>query len=129
MKKIFYLIAALLLGSLVQVHAQVTIGSMENPHPAAILDLQSTDKGFLLPRVSLTDANTFLQESLSDPEKEAAIGLLVFNDGKATPTHLDAGLYLWTGKKWKSVLITSHIGIEASDNPNEVSSLDVLGTE
>jgi hypothetical protein len=101
---------------------------MDDPHPAAILDLQSTDKGLLLPRVSLTDTGTFLQ-TMSDSDKEAAAGLLVFNDGKATPDYLDAGIYIWTGKKWKPVLITVNLGSELDDNPNEVSTPDVLGTE
>lgn len=128
MKKIFYLIVTLLIVGSASVHAQVTIGSQSEPHPAAVLDLQSTDKGLLLPKVSLTNADTFLQE-LSNADKESAAGLLVYNDGKATPVHLDAGIYIWTGKKWKTVLITSNTGIELSDAPTEGANPDILGTD
>jgi hypothetical protein len=124
MKKTVYLILSFLIGSSAAVFSQVIIGSTENPHPAAILDLQSTDKGLLLPRVSLTDVSTFLQTS-SDPDKATAAGLLVFNDG----TNLDAGIYIWTGSKWKAVLITADTGVDLDDNPNAVSYPEVLGTE
>ena len=128
MKKTVFLIVVFCGLSSVFSYGQVTIGSTTDPHPAAILDLQSTGKGLLLPRVSLTDADAFLQ-AMSESDKEAAAGLLVFNDGKAAPNSLDAGIYIWTGNKWKAILITANLGAEPDDNPNDVSAPDVLGTE
>ncbi|MDR0680785.1 MAG: hypothetical protein LBG15_02870 [Dysgonamonadaceae bacterium] len=128
MKKTVYFLLIFLIGGAATVCGQVTIGSTDDPHPAAVLDLQSTDKGLLLPRVSLTDVNTFLPTSSDSEEKASAVGLLVFNDGAAV-SGLDAGIYIWTGSKWKAVLITANTGDDLSDDPNKVSNPDVLGTE
>ena len=69
------LAAFLLLSSLLS--AQVKIGGhpKENPHPSAVLELQSGDKGFLMPRLSQ-------QQLLAIPQPADA--LLVYNtDAKA----------------------------------------------
>jgi hypothetical protein len=128
MKKIIYLIPVFLLCSSIQIFGQVSIGSENDPHPGAVLDLQSTDKGLLLPRVSLTDAATFLVNT-STAEKESAAGMLVFNDGKATPNHLLAGLYVWAGHQWEAISVTANIVANLSDNPHEAANPEVLGSE
>ena len=66
------------------------------PDPSAILDVQSTDKGFLPPRVILAN-NTVKLNSLNDN----ATGLLVFNNGGNNA--LAAGYYYWDGTKWVSL--------------------------
>ena len=58
MKKIRLFLAVLVAAFCSGVQAQVTIGSTSDPHPGAVLDLQST-KGFKLPVVDIHDANTF----------------------------------------------------------------------
>ncbi|MDR1632116.1 MAG: hypothetical protein LBR97_04450 [Dysgonamonadaceae bacterium] len=52
--------------------AQVKIGGdgVTPPHPSSILELESTDKGLLIPRLTADEIN-----AISDPAK----GLLVFN--------------------------------------------------
>ncbi len=67
--------------------AQVTIGSSNPPDPSAVLDLQSTQGGLLLPRLSTTQRN-----ALSNPPE----GLVIFN----TTTKCVESWFL-TG--WKSI--------------------------
>jgi hypothetical protein len=77
-------------------NAQVTIGSTDDPHPSALLDLKSNIQGILLPQVVL-GSGTILPNG---GDKTAARGLLVFNTGNT----LDGpGLYVWTGTMWQSV--------------------------
>jgi hypothetical protein len=86
------LIAVLLTMITGLVNAQVKIG--DNPNsidPNSILELESTDKGFLPPRVTLT--------SISSPSPLTApvpAGMIVYNDGGA----LAEGHYTWNGASW-----------------------------
>ncbi|MBY0244833.1 MAG: hypothetical protein K2Q03_05200 [Sphingobacteriaceae bacterium] len=86
--------------------AQVKIG--DNPTVVtlgAILDLESTDQGLLIPRVSLTDTSTWgLQGS-------SVAGMIVYNTNSAMtgtiivdPVSKDAkGLFYWNGLNWVQV--------------------------
>lgn len=70
------------------------IGILTNtPDASAVVDMVSTSKGLLIPRVNLTS-------SLSNPSpvSNPAVGLLVFNSGSHQPT----GFYYWNGSKWTS---------------------------
>jgi hypothetical protein len=62
-----------------------------SPDPSSALDIDATDKGLLIPRVTLTS-------TLSNPSPitSPATGLLVFNTGANQPV----GLYYWTGSSW-----------------------------
>jgi hypothetical protein len=62
------------------------------PDPSAILELQSTDKGLLIPRVSLTS----LTDVVTIPSP--AISLLVFNTNAALSGGI--GFYWWNGTQW-----------------------------
>jgi poly(3-hydroxybutyrate) depolymerase len=66
------------------------------PHPSAILDLKSSNKGILLPRVSLT--STVDSITIPHPEKS----LLVFNNNEQLETGL--GFYAWAGDHWELIL-------------------------
>lgn len=59
--------------NLSNLNAQVTIGSNEEPDPSAVLDIRSSNKGLLAPRVNLT--GKFDMTTIPNP----ANGLLVFN--------------------------------------------------
>lgn len=61
----------------IYISAQVTIGSDNPPHESAILDLQSSNKGFLGPRVALT--GKYDRTTIPD----AVPGLLVINTARA----------------------------------------------
>lgn len=69
------------------------------PDDSAILDITSTDKGILGPRISLTSATMQLG---SNPN---ASGLLIYNTGPV----LLPGYYFWNGSEWR-VFNTSSSG-------------------
>jgi hypothetical protein len=106
MKKI--VIAVLILMAL-QMHAQTGIGTT-TPNSSAKLDVYSTNKGFLPPRVTLasvSDATT-----ITSP----AEGLLVYNLGSSG---LQSGYYYWNGANWATIATANSAG-------NGVTSSDLV---
>jgi hypothetical protein len=75
------------------IFAQTGIGTT-TPNPSAKLDVFSTDKGFLPPRVTLTSVT----DAATIPSP--ATGLLVYNVGSAG---LQAGYYYWNGSSWSTI--------------------------
>lgn len=72
-----------------------------NPDQSAELDLTSTSKGLLIPRLTLsTDLNN------SSPVTSPTEGLLIFNTG----SNQTQGFYFWTGSYWS--LLKSPTGME-----------------
>jgi microcystin-dependent protein len=102
MKKIYILIISIL--SISNLHAQTGIGTT-TPNASAKLDVYSTNKGFLPPRVSLTDI--YDQTTIASP----AIGLLVYCKGDAG---LAAGYYYWNGNAWATIATPGGSGSFAS---------------
>lgn len=92
----FLMSLLLLCGVLPQMtSAQVKIGN--NPeaiNPNSLLELESTNKGLLAPRVALTDATNVAPLTAPVPS-----GMIVYNSGTALP----AGFYFWNGAKWLAV--------------------------
>ncbi|MDR2118620.1 MAG: hypothetical protein LBP25_03695 [Tannerellaceae bacterium] len=74
--------------------AQLGIGTFQ-PDRAAMLDVVSSDKGLLIPRVSL-QSTTYILDSLV---RTQPAGLLVYNEGDSIPE----GFYFWNGEIWKNV--------------------------
>jgi hypothetical protein len=109
MKKIFSLTLLLVTLEATIVDAQVTIGSINDPHSGAVLDLSqiSGDYGLLLPRVKLRNVNDFQLPGAGDPAKEsAAIGMIIFNESTTTIGAQGAiGEYVWDGGKWRPLAI------------------------
>lgn len=71
---------------------QVKIGSNPNTiNPNSLLELESTNRGFLPPRIALNDVN--LIAPLSSPVPE---GMLIYSDGGLVTD----GYYYWNGTKW-----------------------------
>ncbi len=106
MKKIFFLFCLVLALNL---SAQTGIGTT-TPNASAKLDVYSTNKGFLPPRVTLTsetDAST-----IASP----AEGLLVYNLGSVG---LQAGYYYWNGANWATIATATSAG-------NGVTSSDLV---
>ncbi len=84
--------------------AQVLISSSSgSPDASAMLDVISSDKGMLIPRVDLDDVLT--KAPVTDP----ATGLLVYNDGGDEPD----GFYYWDGTKW--VILVTNDGQEVNN--------------
>lgn len=95
MKRI--LITATLLLSIISLKSQVSIGvDAVSPHEDAILDLQSQDKGFLLPRVKLVSSNQ------STPLKNHVEGMIVYNTtvSGSGASYVSPGFYYNDGKAW-----------------------------
>ncbi|MDB5201169.1 MAG: hypothetical protein JWQ27_578 [Ferruginibacter sp.] len=74
--------------------SQVGIGT-NSPNAAALLDLTSTDKGLLVPRVSLQ------QTSLAAPLANHVAGMIVYNTN--TAGNVSPGFYINDGSSWMSV--------------------------
>ena len=83
--------------------AQTGIGTT-TPNAAAKLDVTSTNKGFLPPRVALTAANVFAPVTglSGTTELATAAGLLIYNTATAgtAPNNVVPGYYYWNGTAW-----------------------------
>lgn len=108
MKKIT-LIAALL-GSFYFANAQVGIGT-SSPATASYLDVTSSNKGILIPRVSLTDLSNF--DPITGSEVES---LLVYNTNTVVgATGVSPGFYYWVIERgavaahWERVINQSQL--------------------
>ncbi|MCA0365888.1 MAG: hypothetical protein LCH67_17745 [Bacteroidetes bacterium] len=81
----------------------VGIGTVLPDH-SAILDLQSVDKGLLIPRLSITQRSSI---------KNPATGLMIYQtDG------VKSGFYFYDGENWKPL---------SEGNANSVATLDING--
>ncbi len=87
--------------------AQTGIGTT-TPNASAKLDVYSTNKGFLPPRVTLTSTSD--ASTIASP----AEGLLVYNLGSVG---LQAGYYYWNGANWATIATATSAGngVTASD--------------
>lgn len=89
MRKTFLI--GLVFFSLIRINAQVGINTVTPDH-SSILDVVSTDKGVLLPRIALT--STLDTSSIFNP----ATSLLIYNT--STVNDVVPGYYYWDGAKW-----------------------------
>jgi hypothetical protein len=89
--------------------AQTGIGTT-TPNASAKLDVYSTNKGFLPPRVTLTSTSD--ASTIASP----AEGLLVYNLGSVG---LQAGYYYWNGANWATIATATSAG-------NGVTSTDMV---
>ncbi len=82
--------------------AQVGIGT-NTPHASAALEILTTDKGFLAPRVALL-SNTDVA-TIASP----ATGLMIYNTASAgtSPNVVVPGYYYYSGLKWERLVTTT----------------------
>ena len=120
MKRLLFLsklFAATMLCSPFAAMAQVTIGSLEAPERAALLDIRShapdannitsEEGGLLLPRVELEDLHSLaplIAGGGSPAEKLSHTGLVVYNVTDDDMIDLLPGFYYWTGGEWAKML-------------------------
>jgi hypothetical protein len=71
----------------------IAIGS-NTPDASSLLDVTSTDKGILIPRISIPDANA------AAPVASPATGLLVFNTNASISNGSGSGFYYWNTTNW-----------------------------
>ena len=99
--------------------AQTGIGTT-TPNASAKLDVFSTNKGFLPPRITLTGASDV--STIATP----VAGLLIYNTATAgtAPNNVVPGYYYWNGTSWSQIstgLIldaskTASFSVSAADN-------------
>ncbi len=98
---------------------QAQIGILtNNPDASAVLDIVSTSKGLLIPRVTLSSTLTN-----PSPVSNPATGLMVFNSGSNQP----AGFYYWSGSKWVSTSFSTD-NWSITGNSSTSANSNFLGT-
>lgn len=110
-----HLILLFLLVSIVRLNAQrgnMGIGT-SSPHPSALLHIESSDKGVMLPVVSLLSTKDIT--TIANPKT----GFVVYNQnisgtGDAT---VSKGIYAYNGQVWEKMLTRSEINTEISKVP------------
>ena len=98
MKDFLYLFLAFF-GTIISVDAQIAIGT-NNPHSSAKLEVNSSDKGFLPPRVALSSLLDL--STISNP----VTGLFVFNTATAGSgvVAVTPGYYYFDGTQWQRMV-------------------------
>ena len=89
---------------LMRIQGDGTVGiGTPSPNASALLDVASTSKGFLPPRVALTAINSAL------PVTSPVSGLLVYNTATAgtSPNNVMPGYYYWNGTTWSQLSLLS----------------------
>ena len=99
----------ILLFSFFTANAQVGIGT-NTPNASAKLDITSTNKGFLPPRVALT--GTADVSTIASP----ATALLVYNTATAgiSPNNVIPGYYYYNGTNWINIITSATTGVPYS---------------
>jgi hypothetical protein len=89
------LFSAAIVCSVLTASAQIKIGDNPNTINAnSLVEMESTNKGLLAPRVALTDVN-----SVSPLTGTVPAGMIVYSTGGAVTD----GFYFWSGSKWLEV--------------------------
>lgn len=85
-----------------------TTGS--NADASSMLDVNATDKGILIPRVSLVNIANF-----TSPVNAPAAGLLVYNTNAAVVGGYGEGFYYWSGSVWTKMATGNSLTATLSD--------------
>ena len=114
MKKLCSLVLVCLLAGVFRISAQNNVGiGTANPDPSAILDLEDTQKGLLLPQLTTTQ-----RLAIAAP----ANGLMVYDKT------LSCVYYYVTGTGWQSVCNSGGAGVTgATGNPGAVGATGATG--
>ncbi|MDQ3047398.1 MAG: hypothetical protein M3R27_07615, partial [Bacteroidota bacterium] len=116
----------LILVNMTMAVAQVKIG--DNPstiNANSMLELESTNKGFLPPRIALNNINAIAPLTAATPS-----GMLVFSCGGS----VSDGYYYWNGSKWLALSTSSQVRNNfvlvktAADLPAPVGGIITLAT-
>ena len=118
------LILLLLLSSSIQAQ-NVGINATGNaPNSSAMLDIESADKGLLIPRVSLTD----IADVVTIPTP--ALSLLVYNTNAAITSGSGLGYYYFDGTNWIKLIdgSTANTNWSIIGNAATVDGTNFIGT-
>lgn len=103
-------------------NGQVGIGTT-SPHNSAILDVSGSNKGLLVPRVSLTGTNDV--STITSPETS----LLIYNTSTTTGTNaVNPGFYYYNGSVWVSIVNQPPVYYDSNNNLISALSGDSLLT-
>lgn len=107
----------------INLNAQVGIGTT-NPASGSMLDIESNDKGILIPRVALTGTN-----DVTTITPAASFGLLVLNTATAGAgaTAVTEGFYYWDGSQWVRIQ-GDEINWKIDGNDDIINGVNFLGT-
>ncbi len=113
-----YLIIVMFLFQYSSVNAQVGIGTAQLD-AGAIFQVESSDKGVLIPRVSLTSTLDLI--TIANP----ADGLIVYNTSTTGngDTSINPGLYYWNGAQWIRVLTSGYSRQFTQSSQNLINTL------
>ncbi|MCX7650236.1 MAG: hypothetical protein N2050_06750 [Flavobacteriales bacterium] len=92
------------------------------PDASAILDVKASDKGLLVPRVSLTNVSS------ASPISSPATGLLVYNTNASLPGGNGEGFYVWLGSGWNRLDLSNSGDWRLTGNAGTSPSTNYLGT-
>ncbi len=124
--KILISICVVLFLTTIKMTAQVTIGSQNAPNASAVLDLQTTNKGLLLPRVALTSTTS------ASPLSAHVAGMTVYNTATAGTgaNAVTPGQYYNNGTAWvriqpytETIDPTYMVWVNTA-NPNSATAFD-----
>ena len=93
------------------------------PHASAILDIKSTDKGLLIPRVNLISESDI--STIANPR----LSLLLYNTNAALTD--GEGFYFWNGTLWSKLATRSNLANLAwntGGNAGTNANIDFIGT-
>lgn len=92
---------------------------------SAILDVNSSSKGILVPRVSLSATN------VAAPLSSPLTSLLVYNTATAgtSPANVTPGYYYWNGSQWSRLIATADNSVwKVTGNSGMVDGTNFIGT-
>jgi hypothetical protein len=104
-------------GIIMSQNISISENGTTQPDASAMLDIVSTSKGLLIPRVSLTSTSS------ASPVTNPATSLLVYNQNVVSD--VVKGFYYWDGTKWVPV---GRVGWELSGNDITSATSSFLGT-
>ncbi|MDT0555599.1 hypothetical protein [Patiriisocius hiemis] len=123
MKFLKIIITIVFLSCLSNSIAQVGIGTI-TPESSSALDVTATDKGFIAPRVSLTDVT-----DSTAPIDTPVEGLLVYNTNSSVTGGSGTGYYYWNGTQWSKLITATTVDdwkLEGNSGTNPAT--DFIGT-
>lgn len=113
-----YLFATFILITIGFGYAQVGINTT-SPSGGSLLDVESSDKGILVPRVNIADLNTIAPVTGGTTES-----LLVYN----TNTTTGKGFYYWDGSQWVGLSAVASDDWTTTGNSGTTAGTNFVGT-
>jgi len=105
-KQITILVLAIIFATTLYAQNGVSISNgVSSPDPSAMLDVQSTTKGILIPRVTLASLTNIYPITVTP-----APGLLVYNE--STANGIAVGFYYWADTQWNKMITNGDIQLD-----------------